>query len=220
MKGIIFDMDGVLIDSEAGSFNVYRQILQEIGIEEDLEDMLTRYVGKTSRMITEDMMNRHQEADQAEVSKAFEKSRLQYYNSSDQVKPMEGLIDFLQRLKEHDIPAAVVSSTPCVQVITALNRMNITRYFSAVITGDMLTRSKPDPQGYQMAASFIQVPIEECVVVEDSRIGITGGRNANAYVVGYKGCTHKQDTSAADLEVYSFSELAERMDELFAAAVS
>ena len=103
---------------------------------------------------------------------------------------------------------AVVSSTSTVGVITALNRMNLLKYFDAVVCSDMLGgRTKPAPDGYRKAAEFLGEKPEDCIVIEDSPFGIQAGKSAGMFVVGLKASEHKQDTSKADIEVSDYIEL-------------
>lgn len=211
MKYMIFDMDGVLLDSETGAFEMYRESLQLIGIDVTLETLLHDYVGMTSPAIAKEILEKYGSKKTVEEFLAFHRSRGSYYEISDEVKPMEGLLDFLDMLKGNGVRMAMVSSTSSRNVLTALNRMKILSYFDAVVCGDVLNNSKPNPEGYLKAVEYLEAKKEECVIVEDSAIGIQAGKNAGIYVVGYKGAAHIQDTSEADMEVFSYSELKKNL---------
>lgn len=211
MKYVIFDMDGVLLDSETGAFRTLQESLRQIGIEESLESLLETYVGKTSRRIVEELLEKHHSSVTPDEFMKLHHARGSYYAVSDEVKPMEGLEEFLIFLRDRKVRMAVVSSTSSRNVLTALNRMRLLKYFDAVVCSDALAESKPSPEGYLKAVHYLNADRSECIVIEDSPVGIQAGKNAGIYVVGYKGATHKQDTSKADLEVYTYEELKNKL---------
>lgn len=206
MKCVIFDMDGVLLDSEPLAFEEFRKSLELIGIKEPIEDLL-QYVGDTSLAAAEGVLKKHHTKMSAEEFLKFHRTRGSFYEVSDKVKPMKGLVEFLQYLADRGVQMAVVSSSRCVSVITALNRMKILKYFDTVVTFDMISEPKPSPQGYLKARDLLEASNEQCLIIEDSPIGIRAAKNAGMRVVGYKGSVYRQDTSEADMEAGSFSEL-------------
>ncbi len=207
MRYVIFDMDGVLLDSEIGFFTMFRETLQTIGIAETLEDLLSRYVGMTTRAIAADVLARHHSPMTVDAFMSMKDHEGDFYASSDAVKPFDGLCEFLEFLRGRDIRMAVVSSTCYRDVLNALNRMDVLKWFDAVVCGDAVTESKPSPQGYRKAMAYLGAEPSECIIVEDSRNGVQAAVNAGAYVAAYKGSAVRQDTSKADLEAYSYAEL-------------
>lgn len=122
---------------------------------------------------------------------------------------MPGLLELLEFLRHRGILKAVVSSTFSRNVLYALNRMSVLHYFEAVVCGDMMEKHKPFPEGYLNAAEYLGVGPGDCLVIEDSPIGIQAAKNAGIATVGYKGSVHMQDTSQADVQVSSYAELLE-----------
>ena len=213
VRCVIFDMDGVLLDSEEGAFSMLLETLRMIGIEETMDVMLRDYLGKPGTVIRRELLAKHHSPVTEEELRALHHSRGSYYAMSDDVRPMDGLVDFLEALRGRDIPMGVVSSTTSRDVLTALNRMRILKYFSAVVCSDALARGKPAPDGYLKAAEYLQAPPEDCLIIEDSPMGIRSARNAGIRVIGYKGSKIAQDTSGADWETASYAQLWQALTE-------
>ena len=120
------------------------------------------------------------------------------YENSQDLKPMEGLVEFLIWLKTAGYKIGIVSSTSTRLIVTALNRMKLMSFPEVLICGDMVTKKKPSPEGYRKAMEYLEVMPEETVIIEDSPSGIRAGKAAGAYVIGYKGAEVQQDTTGAD----------------------
>jgi beta-phosphoglucomutase len=205
MKCILFDFDGVIIDSEIGAFDHFRKSLKRKGINITLDELL-KYTGKRSLEITTELFKKNNIAQDPQEFLKENRNYGSYYEVSE-LQIMPGLIDFLELLSGRSIKTAVVSSTSSRSVVTALNRLSLVKYLDAIICGDMVKSPKPSPEGYLKASKFLNAKPVECIVIEDSPIGIQAGKNAGMKVIGFKGSTHKQDTSTADFEFKSYKEL-------------
>lgn len=206
VKCICFDMDGVLLDSEVGAFEIMRKTLSRLNVELDIEELL-KYIGKTSAQIANELVAKYNMGITGEQLRDKYRETGNFYADSDDVVPMPGLVKFLEVLRMDGVKTAVVSSTSSKNVITALNRMGIVKYFDAVICGDMVTNPKPDPEGYLKAAKLVDVLPNDCLVIEDSPHGINAGIAAGMTVVGFSGSEIKQDISCAAMKAASFDEL-------------
>ena len=199
-------MDGVLLDSEVGAFEIMRKTLSRLNVELDIEELL-KYIGKTSAQIANELVTKYNMGITGEQLRDKYRETGNFYADSDDVVPMPGLVKFLEVLRMDGIKTAVVSSTSSKNVITALNRMGIVKYFDAVICGDMVTNPKPDPEGYLKAAKLVDVLPNDCLVIEDSPHGINAGIAAGMTVVGFSGSEIQQDISRAAMKAASFDEL-------------
>ena len=206
IKCICFDMDGVLLDSEVGAFEIMRKTLSRLNVELDIEELL-KYIGKTSAQIANELVAKYNMGITGEQLRDKYRETGNFYADSDDVVPMPGLVKFLEVLRMDGVKTAVVSSTSSKNVITALNRMGIVKYFDAVICGDMVTNPKPDPEGYLKAAKLVDVLPNDCLVIEDSPHGISAGIAAGMTVVGFSGSEIQQDISRAAMKAASFDEL-------------
>ncbi|MDL2247937.1 HAD family phosphatase [Bacteroides sp. OttesenSCG-928-J23] len=206
LKAVIFDMDGVLIDSEILYLHALQRYLQDQGVTLAWRD-LTWVVGMKLEDISAHIVKKYAlNLTAEEVSRGQERYCDDLYQAD--LAVMEGLEDFLTELKSHGVKTAVASSSIKRDVDTVLRRFDLKQYFDAVVAGDMVERSKPAPDIFLRAAQLLKALPEECAVIEDSVSGIAAGKSAGMFVVGFKGSVVKQNTSAADMEVYRFNQLS------------
>jgi HAD superfamily hydrolase (TIGR01509 family) len=207
MNAVMFDMDGVLLDSEIPSFALLHKTLTEKGIKITLDDLLADYTGMSSNVIYTMLIERfglNQTVD--EFRAEHHRISGNYYSDGD-LSPMPGLIPFMDYLCQKKIKMAVVSSTSGKDVLCALNRLSLIKYLDVIVTGDMVKHTKPSPEGYLTAIRYLQSKPADCLVIEDSPVGIQAAKNADVFVVGFKASKHAQDTSGAGKEIASYEEL-------------
>lgn len=172
--GVLFDLDGVLIDSE-GLYTKFWEDIEHIyptGIENfvyiikgnALFKILDTYYPKK---LHQDIINRVHEFERQMIYPIY-----------------DGVIDFLEDLKAHNIPCAIVTSSDNVKMDTLYKQYPFFRpYFNAVITGSDVTKSKPYPEGYLLAAQAIDCNPKDCYVFEDSLQGLDAGIASGATVI-------------------------------------
>ena len=169
--GVLFDMDGVIFDSETVSVQCWRKAADELGLE-GIDRVYTRCVGTN---ISSSKAILH-EAYGARVDPvAFLALTSRFYDAWCKenglpVKP--GAPEILRALREADVPLAIASSTSRDYVTRELEEAGLLGFFDAVICGDMVTRSKPDPEIFLKAAEALGVQPCDAVVIEDSYNGI------------------------------------------------
>ena len=202
-------MDGVLLDSEIPAFDLLRNTLEKKGVAVSLDNLLVWYTGLNSSDIYAEIIKKYGFNLTIDEFRSEHKQCSGNYYKDAELIPMQGMLEFLDRLQSGGIRMAVVSSTNSRNVLFALNRLSILQYFDAIVCGDMVEKTKPSPEGYLKAARYLQVEPGDCVIIEDSPIGIQAAKNAGIIVIGYKGSEHTQDTSLADAQVASYDELLE-----------
>ena len=172
---IIFDMDGVIIDSST----VVEKVWSEWAMENKIpwENVKNYIHGKRT---VETIRQFAPELDEEAVVKTIEDKQAEDINN---ICIGKGVIDFLE-ITKNCIWAIVTSNTRTA----ALNKLKIVQFNppDVLITGDDVRNGKPSPEGYLMAASTIGVAPENCVVVEDSPVGIEAGKSAGMYVIAVK----------------------------------
>lgn len=174
----LFDLDGVLIDSETE----YTRFWERVGMRyrPDVPDLAMRIKGTTLENILDTYFPT--ELHPGIIQAIDEQERNMDYD----IKP--GVTDLLTLLMERGIPAVMVTSSNNQKMSRLWEQHPQFRdWFSNIVTADMISRSKPDPEGYLLGAGMAGVPIRRCCVFEDSRQGVMAGRNAGAYVVGIAG---------------------------------
>ena len=187
--GFLFDLDGVLIDSETGYTRIWTAIAREfyrtpegeIPDDDQARDVALRIKGQTLKHILEE-----------------------YFPDPDVQKEVTAMLDMLeQHMKYNWLPGAKELLERNARtgydsvLVTSSNEMKMKHlreelpelegYFKAIVSADMIRHSKPDPEGYELGASLIGANPARCAVFEDSVQGVTSGRRAGAFVVGVAG---------------------------------
>jgi HAD superfamily hydrolase (TIGR01509 family) len=215
IKAILFDMDGVLVDSEYAMFNMLRKTLKHRNIEISTLALINSYIGYSSNEIYASLIEKHGFPESIEEFRCKRRRLHGNYYTDAEIELMPGINAVLDYLRMLGVRMAVVSSTTSRNVLSALNRTSITKYFDAIVCGDMVRQAKPSPEGYLMAASFLQADVRETLAIEDSKIGIKAAKSAGIKVIGFAGSEVKQDISGADIQIASSAELLEWMKHSF-----
>ncbi|MFN8413653.1 MAG: HAD family hydrolase [Anaerolineales bacterium] len=182
---VIFDCDGVLVDSEPLANRVYVQMLSEYGYQVNYEEYLHRFSGAAivSRLeVTSKQLNWTPPVDFYPI---FNK-RLSVLTEKE-LKPVEGIHALLDSLS---VPVCIASNGSRKEVQLRLRIANLTKYFGeAIFSGLEVSNPKPAPDVYLAAANAFNIPPHRCVVVEDSVLGVTAGVRAGMTVYGHAACT-------------------------------
>lgn len=206
IKGIIFDFDGVVTDSEPPYIEALVSFIQSLGINVTFEE-LQHVVGQNILAIGTELVDTYH----LDISpEEFNRRSMSIYAENTDIrdfKPMEGLYDFLDRCKEKGIRMCVASSSDYDYLYTIMDSLRIRGYFEWVLSGHGLSKGKPDPLIYNMAAEKMGIDKKDLMIIEDSPNGIRAGIASGIYTVGFKGSRVIQDTSTADREVFSFNEI-------------
>lgn len=177
--GFLFDLDGVLIDSENAYSEIWTRIEREYPT--GIEDFARKIKGTTLEKILSD--NYPDASTRAKVE-----ARLYELEGQMKYTPLPGAVELLSTLNKRGIPAVIVTSSNDKKMQHLWSDLpDFRQYFRKIVDGDMVTHSKPDPEGYLLGASLIDRKPEHCVVFEDSLQGVKAGHNSGAYVVGVAG---------------------------------
>lgn len=176
--GCLFDLDGVIVDSE----RIYTKIWESI--ERQWPTGIENFAYKIKGTTLEDILEKHfpEEVRDDVTKELIRLEGMMIY------EPLPGAIGFLDALRSKKIPLALVTSSNGLKMEHLWQDMpHLKEKFNLIITGDLVNRSKPDPQGYLMAAEGIGADPRRCAVFEDSLQGVKAGKAAGAYVVGVAG---------------------------------
>jgi HAD superfamily hydrolase (TIGR01509 family) len=180
IKAVIFDMDGVMIDSE----RLYREACTEIvgryggAITPELfEKQMGLKMEETQRVVVEiaDLPLTPQEFGKMYIERFLEIAR-------ERLGPNPGLVELLEFLSPR-VKLGIASSTEKGVIMEIVEQIGVGRYFQAIVGGDEISRSKPDPAIYLHAAGLLGCDPEECIVIEDSPNGIKSGTAAGMKVL-------------------------------------
>ena len=204
---VIFDVDGVLVDSYHAHFRSWQLLLAEHGLEMT-EPQFAETFGRTSREVIRQFAGEGRFSE-GQVAQMDERKETMYREIvSQDFREMEGASELVEALHDAGFAVAVGSSGPPENVELVLKRLGAGRLFGAVVTGTDVTRGKPDPQVFLLAAERLRRPPACCAVVEDARPGIAAARAADMAAIGLVSTGRTPDElKAADLTVRSLQEL-------------
>jgi HAD superfamily hydrolase (TIGR01509 family) len=201
---VIFDMDGVIVDSEPYSMQALVDVLHRYGIA-PTEDDLRRSYGRRVRDDLVDYFIRYGVV--ADVTTAIAYKQARYYHlAAGQLKPFVGVIPLLKRLRDHGYRLALASSGDRVKVAFGLQALDLNGIFEAVVTGDDVSQSKPDPEIYLTAAQQLGVSPVACVVIEDAPVGVDAAKRAGMRCIAVTNSVAREQLHKADLIVDALSE--------------
>lgn len=214
-EGIIFDMDGILFDTEAVYQKYWREIAREMGI--TLGDDFVKRITGTNGQLLISIVNEFYHTDDGEsilnecVSRAAA-------SLSEHVPVMPGVREFLKYLKKKGIRTAVASSSKKPWIEKYVEVAGIREYFDELVSGDEVSKGKPNPDIFLLASSRIGVPPRKCIVFEDSFNGVRAGHASGAVTVMIPDLLQPTEEirSLADAVYESFTAFLKDADEYIA----
>ena len=174
-RGVLFDLDGVLLDSE-GQYSIFwEQMDREYST--GVDNFASYIKGFHLNRILSYFANDEEREQVLDKLLAFERNmRFEFF---------PGALDFVKRLRDAGIPMAVVTSSDRKKMQALYEQHpEFPTLFDRIITGDMVTKAKPDPDCFLMGARQLGMDIKDCIVIEDSRNGLLAGRDSGAMVIG------------------------------------
>lgn len=210
IKGILFDMDGVLVDNLDVHLEAFQIFSDRYGVT-DWQSKIHAFFGLGNNEIMDRMFP-------AEIIKRVgyqalsdEKEAIYREIYAGKVESTPGLVDFLEEMRRKGIKCAVGSSGCKLNVDFILDTCGIRKYFDATVYSDMVTRCKPDPEIYMTAAKMLGLDTKDCVVFEDAKAGIIAARRAGVGKVVALATTlsreELQRDSDADLIIDDFRDI-------------
>ena len=210
LKAIIFDVDGVLVDSMRFQADAWVEAFREVGISITREDIYKLEGSNNKRLIKSIFEKAGREPEPWHLEQLPEKKREAL--DFDQIKPFDGILDCLKQLKRH-FKLAMVSGSHVDTVNKVVNKF-FSNYFDVVITGSDLERGKPDPDPYLKALEKLDLTKNECIVIENAPLGITAARRAGLYCVAVASMLEPEEVQHADLVLNDHSALLDYLKSL------
>ena len=203
-RALLFDMDGVIVDSNATHRDAWVEFNRRQGVS-TTEQMLQRMYGKRNDEIVRDFFGSTLSDAQVFQHGAAKEA---LYREMIEPKLAESLVPGVREFLEahNKYPAAVATNAEAANADLVLDRMGMRHFFRAVVDGHQVTHAKPHPEIYLRAAEVLGIPPSECVVFEDSYAGVAAGCAAGMPVIGIT-TTHEQ-LPGAILTVADFRDRA------------
>ena len=209
IQTVIFDMDGVIVDTEPVHHYAYNEHFKQLNIEIKPE-IYASFTGNSTKNIFERLKAQFNLTD--DVQTLVETKRNLFndaFDSKEDLYLLEGVEDLIKDLYSNGMQLVLASSSAKVTINRIFNRFDLHKYFTHIVSGEDFPKSKPHPAIFQHAAFLSKTPVENCIVIEDSTNGILAAKAAGIYCIGYDSFHSKmQDYSKADSVIRDFKELS------------
>lgn len=185
LRAVIFDMDGVIVDTEPEYQKVELELMKKFHIPFGTSD-LQRYTGVNPILMWKEIKekNGHLKLSANELY-AYEAKMMEIYYDSGNLNIIEPTIKLIEKVHKSGQKIGIASSSEKVNICRVLERVNIGHFFDAVVSNNDVSRCKPMPDIYLLAAEILCVNPRECVVIEDSISGVASAKSAGMKVVRY-----------------------------------
>lgn len=208
LKAVLFDMDGVIVDTEPLHYKAYHLMFDEFELDVS-DELYESFTGQSTKNICTriiDHFNLNEDPVKLELSKRDHFNYL--FDHDPSLKLLDGVFEIIEDYYHHDITMVLASSASRSTIDRVFNRFKLDRFFTAKHSGAELKSSKPHPEIFINAAASSGYGIEQCMVIEDSTNGIIAAKKAGIYCAGYNSKHSKnQDYSLADLVVNNLLDL-------------
>ncbi|MGO1368855.1 MAG: HAD family hydrolase [Senegalia sp. (in: firmicutes)] len=213
IKAIIFDMDGVIVNSEPELIKIEIEYMKNLGVTITKSD-LDEFVGTNSYYMFNKLKNKYNlNKTVDEIVDEVRAIYLDHIQSKENVNAIKGVINLIRELKNRGIRMVVASSSPVSWIEKTIDTLEIRDCFEELISGDFVKESKPQPDIFLYALDKLNIKNDEAIVIEDSENGVTASKRAGIKVIGYMGDeSSNQDLSHADIVIKNFDEI--NLDEL------
>jgi HAD superfamily hydrolase (TIGR01509 family) len=203
---VIFDMDGVLVDSEPLYYEANQNFLRSRGIKLSREEY-NEFVGISAPLMWESIKTRFGLKDSVEELVEAENKRLYGVLEDEKLSSIEGIPELLDQIRKKGIYLSLASSSPIKVINFITKQIGVSDYFDFVISGEEVVNGKPHPEIFLTCANRFKITPSRALVIEDSKNGILAAKKAGMKAVGFRNLNSgKIDLSEADLVVDSFSQ--------------
>lgn len=206
---VIFDMDGVVVNTEPLGYAANQKMYKSLGIAVP-DDVYATFMGNSDKNIIEKLKHLHPQLPHTHEELLEEKYKY-YFDAFDNAQDLElmpGVRNLIEDLHHNGMKLILASSASKRKIEKVFTRFGLHTFFDDKISGEDFEFSKPNPAIFEEAASRSGFPKEQCVVIEDSTNGIKAAKAAGIYCIAYNsGHTILQDTSLADKVITDFNQL-------------
>ena len=203
VQAVIFDLDGTLIDNNEYHLKTWKQYLMKEGIDISDENYNTYINGRTNKDAIEYIYGRRM-SDAEAMEYTLEKEALYRKMYQPFIKPVEGLIPFLEISDKMNVPIGMATSGIQVNIDFMFDNIPIKKYFKVIVNSSHIKNGKPHPEIYLKAASLLNISPENCLVFEDAAVGIKSAKAAGMKVVAIDTTQPHYQLNEADMIIHDF----------------
>jgi HAD superfamily hydrolase (TIGR01509 family) len=210
IAAFLFDFDETIIDLEPQHTAAHESLCRERGC--DYSQLPESFRTSSGRRIIDDIRDMRAHFGWNESEEALFARRQEFFDDAcrnAELTPMDGAVDVIRALHRRGSTLAITSSAVRNSIEAILQRLGVRDAFSLIVDGSEVVNGKPDPEGYLLTARKLAVKPEECVVFEDSNVGVLAAKRAGMYCIAVRNprAQVRQDLSAADVIVESFRDV-------------
>ena len=207
LQTVIFDMDGVIVDTEPVHHYAYFEHFKELNIEVSAE-MFATFTGNSTKNVFQKIKDNFGITTDTEILVQRKRTIFnEAFDTKEDLFLLEGVEDLIKKLHQKGIQMVLASSASKVTIERIFNRFNLYPYFSHIVSGEDFPQSKPNPAIFIEAVRLSNTQKEKCII-EDSTNGIKAAHASGVFCVGYKSAnSKKQDYTLANMVIDRFEDL-------------
>jgi len=208
-KAVLFDMDGVIVDTEPLHKKAYHLMFEDYALDVSI-DMYNGFTGQSTLNICKELVGHFNlECAPEELVKTKRKHFKYLFENDDDLQLIDGVFNLIKDYHKNGMTLILASSASMPNINRIFERFHLQSYFKAKFSGADLKQSKPHPEIFEKAADATGYLRQECFVIEDSTNGIKAAKGAGVYCIGFKSVHSKnQDYSLADMVISDFKEIS------------
>ena len=203
IRALLWDLDGVVVDSGRYHYEAYRDLLSKLGRDLD-QDTFRDFFGRRNDDIIRSLFG-DLSAEQISALSA-EKEEIFRSKIADRTEALPGALALMRRMNASDKRQTIVSSTPRANLQLILGSLGIRPLLQAIVGEEDVSLGKPDPQGFLLGAKLLETQPAECLVLEDAPAGITAAKRAGIPCIAVATTQHPDSLVDADLVVRSLED--------------
>jgi len=206
IKGIIFDMDGVLTDNKEQDFTAWKRVFADFGLDLNM-DGYKSFTGMKGEEIVKKYIKL--DADDKEAT-SLTRRKEEYFIEEikkTKIEPMKGVVRLLNDLKKNNIKMGIGTAAMEFKAYAILEELGIKDFFEVLVSAEKVKKGKPDPETYLKVAEYLKLKPEECIVIEDAPNGIEAAKNGGIKCIAITSTHKESELQLADKIIDSFDEL-------------
>jgi len=216
LKAVIFDFDGVITDSEILHLRAFNRVLAQYGIEITTKDYYKEYLGLTDvdcfkLLIHQGLL----EAEQQQIENLVKQKNLIFEEmAKTEGQIIEGIRDFLQMLKENNVPMAICSGAVRAEIELILEQAQLRHFFAVIVSAEQVRKGKPHPEGFLLTLQELNINVtdpilpNQCIAIEDSHWGLEAAKAAEMHTVAVTNSYDADQLAMAERIVARLNELS------------
>ncbi|MHC4461220.1 MAG: HAD family hydrolase [Planctomycetota bacterium] len=216
LRAVIFDFDGVITDSEILHLRAFNRVLAQFGIEIKTKDYYKDYLGLTDVDCFQLVAGKVRLGLDDREIKNLVKQKNQVFQelAKTEGRIIEGVRDFLEMLKQNNVPMAICSGAVLAEIALILEEARLRSFFAAIVSAEHVKKGKPDPEGFLLTLQKLnhegqtQIESDQCIVIEDSHWGLKAGKAAGMHTIAVTNSYDADQLDVAEKIVTQLSELS------------